>query len=118
MKGSLHVATSSGQKVLVLGFPVPGQAAYPQATVHFLCLLTSPSWALPAGDMAQLCLPLPSQLECVEASLYKPAAAAAKSCESCPTLFDPIDGSPPGSSVPRILQARTLGWVAISFSSA
>ena len=45
-------------------------------------------------------------------------AAAAKSLKSCPTLFDPIDGSPPGSSVPGILQARTLEWVAISFSNA
>ena len=42
------------------------------------------------------------------------AAAAAKSLQSCPTLCDPIDGSPPGSPVPRILQARTLEWVAIS----
>ena len=46
------------------------------------------------------------------------AAAAAKSLQSCPTLWDPIDGSPPGSPVPGILQARTLGWVAISFSNA
>ena len=45
------------------------------------------------------------------------AAAAAKSLQSCPTLCDPIDGSPPGSSVPGILQARTLDWVAISFSN-
>ena len=44
------------------------------------------------------------------------AAAAAKSLQSCPTLCDPIDGSLPGSSVPGILQARTLEWVAISFS--
>ena len=52
-------------------------------------------------------------------SLYHPAAAAAaKSLQSCPTLCDPIDGSPPGSAVPGILQARTLEWVAISFSSA
>ena len=42
----------------------------------------------------------------------------AKSLQSCPTLCDPIDGSPPGSSVPGILQARTLEWVAISFSNA
>ena len=42
------------------------------------------------------------------------AAAAAKSLQSCPTLCDPIDGSPPGSPVPGILQARTLEWVAIS----
>ena len=44
--------------------------------------------------------------------------AAAKSLQSCPTLSDPIDSSPPGSSVPGILQARTLEWAAISFSSA
>ena len=46
------------------------------------------------------------------------AAAAAKSLQSCPTLCDPIDGSTPGSPVPGILQARTLEWVAISFSKA
>ena len=46
------------------------------------------------------------------------AAAAAKSLQLCPTLCDPIDGSPPGSAVPGILQARTLKWVAISFSNA
>ena len=46
------------------------------------------------------------------------AAAAAKSLQSCPTLCDPIDGSPPGSAVPGILQARILEWVAISFSNA
>ena len=46
------------------------------------------------------------------------AATAAKSPQSCPTLCDPIDGSPPGSPVPGILQERTLEWVAISFSNA
>ena len=46
------------------------------------------------------------------------AAAAAKLLQSCPTLCDPIDGSPTGSPVPGILQARTLEWVAISFSNA
>ena len=45
-------------------------------------------------------------------------AAAAKSLQSCPTLCDPTDGSLPGSTVPRILQARILEWVAISFSNA
>ena len=45
------------------------------------------------------------------------AAAAAKSLQSCPTLCNPIDGSPPGSPVPGILQARILEWVAISFSN-
>ena len=46
------------------------------------------------------------------------AAATAKSLQSCPTLCDPVDSSPPGSAIPGILQARTLEWVAISFSSA
>ena len=46
------------------------------------------------------------------------AAAAAKSLQSCPTLCDPTDSSPPGSSVHGILQARTLEWVAISYSNA
>ena len=50
--------------------------------------------------------------------IYTAAAAAAKSLQWCPTLCDPIDGSPPGSPVPGILQARTLEWVAISFSNA
>ena len=52
------------------------------------------------------------------APVVSAAAAAAKSLQSCPTLCDPIDNSPLGSSVPGILQARTLEWVAISFSSA
>ena len=50
--------------------------------------------------------------------LLMQTAAAAKSLQSCLTLCDPIDGSPPGSPVPGILQARTLEWVAISFSNA
>ena len=56
----------------------------------------------------------------LKASFISPhyAAAAAKSLQSCPTLCDPIDGSPPGSPVPGILQARTLEWVAMSFSNA
>ena len=48
---------------------------------------------------------------------YKIAAAAAESLQSCPTLCDPIDGNPAGSPVPGILQARTLEWIAISFSN-
>ena len=48
----------------------------------------------------------------------KVAAAAAKSLQSCQTLCGPIDGSPPGSPIPGILQARTLEWVAISFSNS
>ena len=54
---------------------------------------------------------LESPLDCKE---IKPA----KLLQSCPTLCDPIDGSPPGSPIPGILQARTLEWVAISFSNA
>ena len=50
--------------------------------------------------------------------VWSAAAAAAKSLQSCPTLCNPIDGSPPGTPVPGILQARTLEWVAISFSNA
>ena len=46
------------------------------------------------------------------------AAAAAKSLQSCPTLYDPIDGNPPGSAISGILQATTLEWAAISFSNA
>ena len=49
---------------------------------------------------------------------HQVAAVAAKSLQSCPTLCDPIDGSPTGSPVPGILQARILKWVAISFSNA
>ena len=54
------------------------------------------------------------KIDCVKYA----AAAAAKSLQSCSTLCDPIDGSPPGSPVPGILQARSLEWVAISFSNA
>ena len=54
----------------------------------------------------------------MSAIIIHPAAAAAKSLQSCPTLCDPIVSSPPGSSVPEILQARILEWVAISFSNA
>ena len=50
-------------------------------------------------------------------SYDKPAAAAAKSLQSCPTLCNPKDGSPPGSPVPGILQATTVEWVVISFSN-
>ena len=53
-----------------------------------------------------------------EHAFWDTAAAAAKLPQSCPTLCGPIDGSPPGSPVPGILQTRTLEWVAISFSNA
>ena len=68
----------------------------------------------------------PLQYSCLEnlmrRGVWQPTVYAllcyAKSLQSCPTLCDPIDGSPPGSPVPGILQARTLEWVAISFSNA
>ena len=69
----------------------------------------------------QFVFPVLSQrahLNCNSIANYVNAAAAAKSLQSCPTLCNPIDGSPPGSLVPGILQARTLEWVAISFSNA
>ena len=56
--------------------------------------------------------------KCIYIHVCVYAAAAVKSLQSCPTLCNPIDGSPPGSPVPGILQARTLEWVAISFSNA
>ena len=67
-----------------------------------------PIWA-PGNEMEYTIKP-PSPM--------KLTAAAAKSLQSCPTLCDPIDGIPPGSLVPGILQARTLEWIAISFSNA
>ena len=54
----------------------------------------------------------------IEKCIENAAAAAAKSLQSCPTLCSPRDGSPPGFPIPGILQARTLEWVAISFSNA
>ena len=65
-----------------------------------------------------LCLPQSNSVCTQELWHRERTPAAAKSLQSCPTLCDPIDGSPPGSPVPGILQARTLEWVAISFSNA
>ena len=86
-------------------------------------------YLVPHGVILQLYdilgqLPLQSLLLAViifnlpETTHFSTAAAAAKSLQSCPTLSNPIDSSPPGSSVPGILQARTLEWVAISVSNA
>ena len=64
--------------------------------------------------------PLPSKIYFSNKKLvwYHVSPAAAKSLQSCPTLCNPKDGSPPGSPIPEILQVRTLEWVAVSFSSA
>ena len=77
--------------------------------------------AHPASPSTHRCGPLPGGSSAARTLGHRGAAdsaAAAKSLQSCPTLCDPIDGSPPGSSVPGILQARILEWVAIAFSNA
>ena len=63
-------------------------------------------------------LPFPSPEDLPDPAIKPTATATAKSLQSCPTLCDPIDGSPPGSPVPGILQARPLEWAAIAFSNA
>ena len=99
---------------------IPGTVAWqaPLSSTIFRSLLKlmSIELVIPSNHLV-LCHPLlfPSS---IFPSIRVFAAAAAKSHQSCPTLWDPIDGSPPGSSVPGILQARTLEWVAISFSNA
>ena len=74
-----------------------------------------------SGGKMDTCVCMAESLCCppetTTTSLTGYAAAAAKSFQSCPTLCDPMDGSPPGSTVPGILQARILEWIAISFSS-
>ena len=72
---------------------------------------------------ASFCTPRPNLAVIPDVSwlptfAFQSAVAAAKPLQSCPTLCDPIEGSPPGSPVPGILQARTLEWVALSFSNA
>ena len=94
-----------------LPFPPPGDLPDQPSDPHLLCLLCllHCRWVLYhwATGEAQINLRMREYA----------AAAAAKSLQSYPTLCDPIDGSPPGSSIPGVLQARTLEWVAISFSN-
>ena len=73
--------------------------------------------SLPLGESTPISWIIFKDFPCPQYYLFWPAAAA-KSLQSCPTLCDPIDSSPQGSSVPGILQARTLEWVAIFFSNA
>ena len=78
-----------------------------------------PGWLLVPRELHFRSLGLPVKNPSLQTPLsYPAAAAAAKSLQLCLTLCDPIDGSLPGSPVPGILQARTLEWVAISFSHA
>ena len=71
-----------------------------------------------SGSVCQVFCCAVSSCSSLAFNSFLPSAAAAKSLQSCPALCDPIDGSQPGSPVPGILQARTLEWVAISFSKA
>ena len=85
-----------------LPFPSPGDLPYPGIEPGSPALQTD---ALPSEPLGK-------------PDVQYAAAAAAKLLQSCPTLCDPIDRSPPGSPIPGILQARILEWVAISFSNA
>ena len=83
---------------------------FAQTHVHQVSDATLPSHCLSS--------PSPPAFNLSQSFPMSAAASAAESLQSCPTLCDPIDGSPPGSPVPGILQARTPEWVAISFSKA
>ena len=97
------------------GGPRAPLAATQNASLH---LPPSSPASLPLSILPQ---GTPSPIQCFVlfgCTSWEVQAAAAKSLQKCPTLCDPIDGSPPGSPIPGILQARTLEWVAISFSNA
>ena len=104
---------------LAVLLPLPS----PTCTVHST-KPSSESWQFPSphGQVGTFIFPQVQPFSCHLCSLHSHggpyAAAAAKPLQSCPTLCDPIGDSPPGSPVPGILQARTLEWVAISFSNA
>ena len=90
-------------------------------TTHPSIFAGKPLWPKEPGrlwSMESQELDMTEVTEPVRTHQHVVCAAAAESLPSCPTLCDPIDGSPPGSPVPGILQARTLEWVAISFSNA
>ena len=88
-------------------FPSPLDLPHPRIEPRFLALQADSLPSEPSGNS-----------NCSDQNLTITTAAAAKSLQSCLTLCDPREGSPPGSPVPGILQARTLEWVAISFSNA
>ena len=89
-----------------------------KATTNLDSILKSRDVTLPTKVRLVKAMFFPVVMYGCESWTIKKAAAAAKSLQSCPTLCDLIDGSPPGSSVPGTLQARILEWVAISFSNA
>ena len=97
----------------------PSPSPFPTVRGHLSPLRCA--WALHAPPRkGTFCLTIDNSvpLEPLSLFLWCLVAAATKSFQSCPTLCDPIDGSPPGTPVPGILQARTLDWVAISFCNA
>ena len=96
----------------VLGWRITMDRRAWRAMVHEV----SKSWTFVYSTQITLCSPSSSPVPAVAAAAA--AAAAAKLLQSCPTLSDPIDSSPPVFPVPGILQARTLEWVAIFFSNA
>ena len=111
--------------------PMPWRMYAVHSVTQLLCLAclctpllhwcTGNTRALPSAGLCAVYLPLrqPKLHTCLHSYLLNSqAAAAAKLLQSCPTLCEPRDGSSPGSPVPGILQARTLEWVAISFSNA
>ena len=123
-------AQSLVSRQLASSFPTPKNSNQNAPKLTLLCTVTLSQLSLYLGLFKiQLADPLeihkwpPFSLGLFCFSLYMyihaaAAAAAAKSLQSCPTLCNPVDGSPPGFPIPRSLQARTLEWVAISFSNA
>ena len=114
LNNGLHILTSTPLITLC-----PSPSPLPTSKLHTL------QFQLKQATGRRLCIScsysLCSPHSCPETHLHGPhsqSTATAKSLQSCPTLCDPIDGSPPGSPIPGILQARTLEWVAISFSNA
>ena len=96
----------------------PVDCSPPGSSVHRILLTRILRWIATPSSRGSSWLRDQTCISCIAGRVYDWATGAAKSLYSCPTLCDPIDGSPPGSSVPGTLQARTLEWVAISFSNA
>ena len=111
---ALEKETATHSNVLAWRIPGTGEpGGLPSMGLH----RADTAWDLLPIGTPDCCHTEPPRAKSIAAAAAA-AAAAAKSLQSCPTLLDPIYGSPPGSAVPWILQARTLEWVAISFSNA
>ena len=108
---SVHEITPGKNTGIFLSCPPSGELSNPEIEP------TSPALHADSLPLSHQGSPSLLHVQCLTQCL-RPAAAAAKSLQSCLTLCSPMDGIPPGSPVPGILQARTLEWVAISFSNA